>query len=176
MSQPVSPNNVEEPVYTRSQVNDIIASLKADAPALLKENAALAAAEGKQMGTKMGISIGIWAVAGYFLLALLGLLFMAGGFAFSKMWSAIVPQNSVYVNLAVGYCTMALAMLLFAALISAIAFFFFWKKKGNMDRTKAELTETINTLKASVARGKQSVETNKIDREALKQAKRQLDH
>lgn len=172
----MSPNNVEEPVYTRSQVNDIIASLKADAPALLKENAALAAAEGKQMGTKMGISIGIWAVAGYFLLALLGLLFMAGGFAFSKMWSAIVPQNSVYVNLAVGYCTMALAMLLFAALISAIAFFFFWKKKGNMDRTKAELTETINTLKASVARGKQSVETNKIDREALKQAKRQLDH
>ena len=156
------------------QLGDIVANLKVDGARMLQDNVALARAEVTPIAVKGGIGGGLAAVAVYFLLAALGLLFMAGGFAFGRMWQAIITGFSVLPALGLGFVTMAVVMILVALGLLAAAKFGFFDRIRKPEATIAEFKASIAALAESVKRGKQTVAVNFADRASLKQDKKAI--
>lgn len=159
---------------TGPQLGDIVASLKVDGTRMLQDNIALAKAEVTPIAVKGGIAGGLAAVAVYFLLGALGLLFMAGGFAFGRMWQGIITGFSLLPALGLGFVTMAVVMILIALLLVVAAKFGFIDKIKKPEATVAELKASIAALSESVKRGQQTVAVNAADRASLKQDKKAI--
>ncbi|MGA4506417.1 phage holin family protein [Propionibacteriaceae bacterium G1746] len=153
------------------QLNDIITALKTDGTRMVQDNLALAQAEVKPMVVKGGIGGGLFAGAAYFVLSALWVLFMAGGFGFSKMWQAILGW-SLLPAAALGFVTMGIVMILVAAALGAAGYFGFIKKIEKPEATIAEVKADIEALKSSIQRGQQAVAVNVADRAALKADKK----
>ena len=156
------------------QLSDIVANLKVDGTRMVQDNIALAKAEFTPIVVKGGIAGGLAAGALYFLLAALGLLFMAGGFAFGRMWQAIISSLSLLPALGLGFVTMAIVMILVAVLLVVIAKFRFIDKITKPEATVAEFKASIAALGESVKRGQQTVAVNAADRASLQQDKKAI--
>ena len=156
------------------QLGDIIANLKVDGTRMVQDNIALAKAEVTPIVAKGGIAGGLAMGALYFLLAALGLLFMAGGFAFGRMWQAIINSLSLLPALGLGFVTMAIVMILVAVVLVLVAKVGFINKIKKPEATVAEVKASIAALGESVKRGQQTVAVNAADRAGLKQDKKAL--
>lgn len=156
------------------QIGDIITNLKNDGGRLVQDNIALAKAEVTPIAKKGGIGGGLFAGALYFILGALGILFMAGGFAFSQMWQSIFEQMGQLTALAIGYATMGLVLILIAAILGAIGYFGFIKKIEKPQATVDEVKATIATLQDSLKRGTQTVKVNALDKAGLEADKKAL--
>lgn len=156
------------------QLGDIVANLKVDGTRMVQDNIALAKAEITPIAVKGGIAGGLAAGAVYFVLAALGLLFMAGGFAFGRMWQAIIGSLSVLPALGLGFVTMAIVMILVAVLLLLIAKVKFVDKISRPEATVAEFKASIAALGDSVKRGQQTVAVNAADRASLQQDKKAI--
>nr|WP_255521371.1 phage holin family protein [Tessaracoccus sp. SD287] len=155
-------------------MGDIVANLKVDGTRMVQDNIALAKAEITPIAVKGGIAGGLAAGAVYFVLAALGLLFMAGGFAFGRMWQAIIGSLSVLPALGLGFVTMAIVMILVAVLLLLIAKVKFVDKISKPEATVAEFKASIAALGDSVKRGQQTVAVNAADRASLQQDKKAI--
>lgn len=156
------------------QLGDIIANLKVDGTRMVQDNIALAKAEVTPMAVKGGIAGGLAAGALYIVLGAMGLLFMAGGFAFGRMWQSIFTSFSLLPALGLGFVTMAVAMILLAVVLLLIAKFGFIDKIKKPEATVAEFKASIAALGDSVKRGQQTVSVNAADRASLKQDKKAM--
>lgn len=146
----------------------IIDDIKVDGVRMLKDNVALAKAEVAPMAKKGGVGAGLLAGAGYLALCLLALLFMAGGFGFAKMWSALFDDWSQLTCLALGYVTMAIALGIIAGILAMVGLKQLKQVKAPQ-ATIDELKKSAAVFGESVKRGQQSVKANSLDRSALKQ-------
>ena len=156
------------------QLGDIVANLKVDGTRMLQDNIALAKAEVTPIAVKGGLAGGLMAGAVYFLLAAMGLLFMAGGFAFGRMWQAIISSFSLLPALGLGFVTMAVVMILIALILLAVAKFGLIDKIKKPEATIEEFKASIAALGESVKRGQQTVAVNAADRAGLKQDKKAI--
>ncbi|MGA4668961.1 phage holin family protein [Propionibacteriaceae bacterium Y1923] len=155
-------------------LGDIVNNLKVDGTRMVQDNIALAKAEVTPIAVKGGIAGGLAVVALYFVLAALGLLFMAGGFAFGRMWQAIIPSFSLLPATGLGFVTMAVVMILLALVMLLVAKLGFIDRIQKPEATVAEFKASIAALGDSLKRGQQTVAVNSADRASLKADKKAI--
>ncbi len=157
----------------RVQAGEIIQNLKTDGNQLVQDNIALAKAELQPMAKHAGIGGGLFGGAGYLALNAVSLLFVAGGFGLSLIFSNGLEWKAIP-SLTLGFALMAIVLLIMAGIFALIG-------KGQMGKlglpkkTIEEAKATVDTLKASFERGKNGVTADINDRGALSRAKRAAD-
>lgn len=134
-----------------AEIGEIIDKLKKDAPALIKDNLALARSELQPAAKHAGVGGGMFGGAGYVGLNALSLLFMAGGFGFGLLFASLWSWGPL-LSACVGFVAMALVLLIIAGILALLG-------KGEIDKveppkaTIAEAKATKDALAASIRRG-----------------------
>ena len=131
-------------------VSEIMATLKTDGPALIKENVALAKAEIKPAVKHAGIGGGMFAGAGYFAVIGANMMWLCGAFALTLAWHAAV--SSILLALVLVFASAAVALFLIAGVVALIG-------KAQVSKVQPprqsveEAKRTVGTLKSAVSRG-----------------------
>ncbi len=155
----------------RVNIADVITNIKDDGQRMGKDLVALGQAEMKPIAKNAGIGGGAFGAAGYLALNAASLLFVAGGFAFSLIFFDALSWNAV-ASLALGFVCMAVVLLVIAA-IAAVVGKGALKKVGPPQQTIDEAKASVEAIKASVQRGKDTVAANQLARAGLAAAKKQ---
>lgn len=146
----------------RVNIGDAVKNLRTDGQQVVNDLKALAQAEVKPIVKNAGIGGGAFGAAGYFAINAASLLFIAGGFAFSLIFLKAVGWGAV-VSLLLGFICMALVLLAIAGILALVGRGAI-KKVGPPKQTIAEAKATVETLKASVQRGQETVAANSLAR------------
>ncbi|MEA5655288.1 phage holin family protein [Cutibacterium granulosum] len=131
-------------------VSEIMATLKTDGPALVKENVALAKAEIKPAVKHAGIGGGMFAGAGYFAVIGANMMWLCGAFALTLAWHAAV--SSILLALVLGFASTAVALFLIAG-VAALVGKVQVSKVQPPRQSVEEAKRTVGTLKSAVSRG-----------------------
>jgi hypothetical protein len=142
-------------------VSDLINQAKTDVQALVKDVIALAKAELIPQAKSGGIGVGLFAVAAYFALNGLSLLFLCGALALAMLFDA--PTGGV----ALGFLIMAGVVFLIAGVLAFIGLRKVKKVKGPQ-RTQAEAQAAVESVKAALTRATAEVETNELERKTFR--------
>lgn len=171
-------NEAAERPYVKSavvSVGQLVKNIKTDGTEVANGLVTLGKAEVQPMVKHAGIGGGMFGAAGYLALNALSLLFMAGGFAFSMIFNK-AGHMRIISSLALGYVCMAVLLLLVTGILALLGKGQI-SKVGAPKQTIAEAKASIDTLKQSVQRGKDTVTADELERtrvaEAKKQAKQQ---
>lgn len=154
----------------RVNLGQVVTNIKNDGTRMANDLVALAKAEVKPMAKQAGIGGGAFGAAGYLGANAASLLFIAGSFAFSLIFNKSLHWT-VIPSLVLGFVCMAVVLLLLAGILalvgkSAIS------KVGPPKQTIAEAKQSVETLKLSIERGKDSVTANQLARTGLAQSKK----
>ena len=153
------------------QAKDMINNIKTDAESLVKDNIALAKAEIQPAAKHAGIGGGMFGAAGYFGMNAASLLFMAGAFAFSLIFTKALDW-SLPAAFALGFVCMAVVLLILAGILALLG-------KAQISKVQppkaaiAELKTTVDSLKLSLQRGQNTVTANTLARKEIKEVKKQ---
>lgn len=142
-------------------IGDLVNRVKTDVMALVQSEIALAKAELVPQAKSGGIGAGLFAVAGYFALNGLSLLFLAGALALAQLFDA--PTGGI----SLGFVIMAGVVFVIAAILAGIGMAFVKKVKGP-ERTKAQAQASIETIKDAVARATADVKTQELERKTFR--------
>lgn len=163
--------NEQPDVNSRPDANEFLTRLKQDAPQMLKDNVELAKAEMIPAAKAAGIGSGMFGGAGFFALRGLALLFYAAVFAVAMMFNQLVGKSAL-TSLALAFLIVGIVVLLIAVVLALIG-------KGQFKKVKApqatvdEFKANLAALSAGVAKGRDEVTANLVERKALKATKKE---
>lgn len=163
--------NEQPDVNNRPDADEFLKRLKQDAPKMLKDNVELAKAEMIPAAKAAGIGSGMFGGAGFFALRGLALLFYAAVFAVAMMFNQLVGK-SVLTSLALAFVIVGVVVLLIALVLALVG-------KGQFKKVKApqatidEFKSTLAAFSSGVAKGRDEVTANLVERKALKATKKE---
>lgn len=142
-------------------IPDLIDRVKADVQELVQNEIALAKAELMPQAKAGGMGAGLFAVAGYFALNGLSLLFLAGALALAMLFNA--PTGGV----ALGFLIMAILVFVIAGGLAVVGFLLVKQVKGPQ-RTQAQALATVETVKDALTRATAEVKTTALERKTFR--------
>lgn len=154
-------DNVTDQPSRHEAIPDLITQVKADVQDLIKNEVALAKAELVPQAKAGGVGAGLFAVAAYFAMNGLSLLFLTGALALGMLFDA--PTGGV----ALGFLIMAVLVFLVAGVLAFIGLHFVKKVKGP-ERSKAHALAAVETVKDAMTRATADVETTELERKTFR--------
>ena len=134
------------------EIADVFTDITADVRTIVKGEIELAKAELVPQAKRLGIGIGLFGAAAFFLAVAGLLLFICGGLAFSALYMGAMPIVWAFT---LGFLTMAVLLLVIAAILALIG-------KTRMTFTAPEATigeanRTVDAVTSAIAQGQADV-------------------
>ncbi len=155
----------------RINPKQLVDNIKGDAQVITRDIPKLAQAELKPAAKAAGIGGGMFGAAGYLAANAASLLFLAGAGAFGA-WFVHLFNWGWLAAAALGAVVMAIILLLIAGILALLGKSQI-KKVQPPKQTIAETKATVDSIKASLTRGVQEVNTDARDRSGLAEVKKQ---
>lgn len=134
------------------EISDVVSDITADVKTIVRGEIELAKAELVPQVKRLGIGVGLFAAAAFFLIIAGLLLFICGGLTFSALYIAHV---AVVWAFTLGFLTMAVLMILIAAILALIG-----KSRMKFNSPEATIDEaerTVQAVSTAVAKGQADV-------------------
>ncbi len=140
----------------RTQLDEVVTSIKSDVTTLIEANKELAIAEIQETAKRYAIPSGMFGAAGYLALNAISLLFIAASVGIGILYHLL--GIGLGGSLALGFLTMAVILLIIVAILGLVgkAKLETAKNANDLEHTVSEAKTSVNAVKDAVERGKDS--------------------